>query len=75
MLLAQRRVGGWVLAGLTAAATLIGFVLTRTTGLPDAHGDVGNWSETIAIWSLVAEAAVVVLAAVALGRHRRDQWA
>src|SRR5256714_11508410 len=29
-------------AGLAASA-LVGYVLSRTTGLPNAAGDVGNW--------------------------------
>ena len=70
VLLAQRDVRGWVLGGLTALATFVGFVLTRTTGLPGAHGDVGNWRESIGVWSLIAEAAVVVLAAVMIARHQ-----
>jgi hypothetical protein len=70
VLIAQRDVRGWVLGGVTALATFIGFVLTRTTGLPAARGDIGNWSEKIGIWSLVAEGVVVVLAAVMLLRHQ-----
>jgi len=71
VMVAQRDIRGWVLAGLTAAATLVGFTLTRTTGLPDANGDIGNWGETIAVWSLLAEAAVVALSVFAVRRNRR----
>src|SRR6478735_4074553 len=71
VLLAQRDIRGWVIGGLTAAATLVGFTLTRTTGLPGARGDIGNWGETISVWSLLAESLVVVLALFALGRRRR----
>ena len=70
VLIAQRDRRGWLLGLLTCAATLVGFVLTRTTGLPGATGDIGNWSETIAVWSLLAEGAFVGLAAWALGRER-----
>ena len=73
VLLAQRDVRGWVLGCLTAAATAIGFVLTRTTGLPGATGDIGNWGETIAVWSLIAEGAVVVLSLIALTSVRRRE--
>ncbi len=70
VLLAQRDLRGWILGGLTSAAAFVGFVLTRTTGLPNARGDIGNWSETIAIWSLVAEGLVVALTLAALSRRR-----
>jgi hypothetical protein len=69
--IANRDIRGWYLAGLTAAATITGFVLTRTTGLPDAKGDIGNWGETIAVWSLIAEGAVVVFSLAAIARSRR----
>jgi predicted membrane channel-forming protein YqfA (hemolysin III family) len=72
VLLARRDVRGWILGGITCAATIVGFVLTRTTGLPKADDDIGNWSETIAIWALVAESAMVVLSVLAVSRHRRD---
>ena len=61
----------WKLAGATAAATLVGFVLTRTTGLPGSTDDIGNWTETLAIWALVSEVGVVTLAALALLRQRQ----
>ena len=72
VLVAQRDIRGWILGGATAAATLVGFTLTRTTGLPGARGDIGNWGETIAVWSLVAELFVVVLSLFVVARHRRS---
>ncbi len=61
---------GWALAGATTGATLVGYVLTRTTGLPGSTGDIGNWGETLAIWAMVSEIAVCGLAAAALRRDR-----
>jgi hypothetical protein len=72
VMLSQRDARGWLLGGLASAATIIGFVLTRTTGLPNAHGDEGNWSETIAVWSLFAEGIVVLLAVFAFAHNRRS---
>lgn len=63
VLIAQHDRRGWMFGLLTSGATLIGFILTRTTGLPGATGDIGNWTETIAVWSLISEGAFVVLAA------------
>ncbi|MEA2245469.1 MAG: hypothetical protein QOD24_5025 [Solirubrobacteraceae bacterium] len=52
-------------AGLAAGAAA-GYVLSRTTGLPDATGDIGNWTEPLGLASLFVEVAVV---AVALGAY------
>jgi MFS family permease len=56
---------GWLLGGLACAATLIGYVLSRTTGLPLSSDDIGNWSESIAIAAGLAEIVVVIGAAIA----------
>jgi hypothetical protein len=53
-----------------AAATFLGYCLSRTTGLPAATDDIGNWTETLGVLSLVAEGAVVALASAALLRRR-----
>jgi hypothetical protein len=62
---------GWALAGGLCAVTLLGFVLTRTVGLPDAMDDKGNWSETLGVWSLITEGLLVVLSGACLlaARH------
>ncbi len=73
ILVGQRDQRGWLLAGLIGLVNAVGFVLSRTTGLPHAHGDIGNWSETLGQWSLAADVALIVLAIVALWRHRRDK--
>ena len=73
VLLARRDRRGFLLAGGLAAATFLGYCLSRTTGLPAATDDVGNWTETLGVWSLVLEGAVVALSAAALsgpGRRR-----
>jgi hypothetical protein len=67
-MIATRDRRGWPLGGAVAAATLIGYVLTRTTGLPGSTDDIGNWGETLAIWAMVTEIGVVGLAAIALRR-------
>jgi hypothetical protein len=54
-------------AGLAASA-LIGYVLSRTTGLPGATDDIGNWAEPLGLASLFVEGTVLAasLAAQAL---------
>ncbi|MCW2784412.1 MAG: hypothetical protein JWP74_929 [Marmoricola sp.] len=44
------------------ASPLIGFVLTRTVGLPQDTGDKGNWSDPLGIMSLVVEATLILVA-------------
>jgi len=61
-----RRTGStlaWLLCGGLAAAVLLGYVLSRTIGIPGlTTEDVGNWGEPLGIASVVIEAAVVWLA-------------
>jgi hypothetical protein len=45
-------------AGLAASA-IVGYVLSRTTGLPHATDDVGNWTEPLGLASLFVEGAVI----------------
>ncbi|MDQ1568033.1 MAG: hypothetical protein QOF96_2913 [Actinomycetota bacterium] len=71
VLLARRDRRGFLLAGGLAAATFLGYCLSRTTGLPAATDDVGNWTETLGVWSLVLEGAVVALSAAALSGAAR----
>ncbi len=52
---------------LTASA-LVGFVLNRTTGLPNATGDIGNWTEPIGLANLYVEGAILAIAVPAVAR-------
>jgi hypothetical protein len=63
--------GAFLAAAGLAAATAIGYVLSRTTGLPQANGDIGNWTEPLGLASLFVEGAVVAVAggAYVAGRH------
>src|SRR3954466_658771 len=54
------------LAGLGLAVSAIaGYVLSRTTGLPGAHGDVGNWTEPLGLASLFVEGSVAAVSGYA----------
>jgi hypothetical protein len=55
----------WLLAAAGLAASVFaGFVINRTVGLPQATGDIGNWTEPLGLASLLVEGFVI---AVALG--------
>jgi hypothetical protein len=56
----DRRV--WTASGSLAAAVIVGYVLSRTTGLPSSTDDIGNWGEPLGIASLFVEASLVALA-------------
>jgi len=58
--------GAWILALVLAGATFAGYAVSRTTGLPSATDDVGNWLESLGLASLFTETCVVVLSVYAL---------
>lgn len=54
---------GWAAALLLGAGPFVGYVASRTVGVPGDPGDVGNWGYWVGTVSLVVEAALVVLSA------------
>ncbi|MBV8949928.1 MAG: hypothetical protein JOZ99_03565 [Actinobacteria bacterium] len=56
----------WYVGGLAAALTIVAYVMSRTTGLPNSTGDIGNWHEPLGQAALFVEGAVVVLSTTAL---------
>src|SRR3954447_7172943 len=58
-------------AGLAGSAAL-GYVLSRTTGLPNAKDDIGNWTEPLGLASLFVEGGVVAVAGAAFLVTRRS---
>ncbi len=61
---------GWLLGGGLAAATLVGYAVNRTIGMPSANGDIGNWLEPLGLASVFVEACVTLLAVSELARFR-----
>ncbi|QEC48487.1 hypothetical protein FSW04_13535 [Baekduia soli] len=57
---ASRRV--WAAVGVLALAPLVGYVLSRTTGLPGADDDIGNWGDPLGLASLWVEGLTLGLA-------------
>ena len=59
---------GYALCALISLGAVAGYTLTRTTGLPNATGDIGNWAEPAGVISLLLEAVFVVVAFMKLRR-------
>lgn len=66
MLLHRNARAGWLLAGAAAVATLAGYTINRTVGMPGATEDIGNWLEPLGLASLFAEGCVAAIAVYAL---------
>ncbi len=52
----------WIAVAVLSAA----YALSRTTGLPSAKEDIGNWFETLGLATLFAEVIVAAVSARAL---------
>ena len=51
----------WVAAAGLSGLAFAGYALSRTTGLPAAHDDVGNWFEPLGLATLFLEASVLLV--------------
>ncbi len=53
---------GWVLGIVVAGGAFAAYAITRSVGLPQDTGDIGNWGEPLGVVSLIAEGGFVLLA-------------
>ena len=53
---------GWAAGALLGAGPFLGYLVSRTIGVPSDSGDVGNWDDWVGTVSLFVEAGLVVLA-------------
>jgi hypothetical protein len=60
--------GVWIISGAVCLAAVVGYLASRTVGLPQIGDDVGNWTEPLGIPAVASEALMVVLAWVHLRR-------
>ena len=74
MLLARANRRGLALALGVATAPFLGYVLSRTVGLPAAMDDIGNWTEPLGLISLVVEGSLLALASLVLMRAPGRRW-
>ncbi|WP_218606373.1 hypothetical protein [Pseudonocardia abyssalis] len=70
VLLLTRSRSGWLLAIGVAAGPLLGIVVSRSVGLPDATDDIGNWTEPLGVLAMAVETALLLLAVAVLARVR-----
>jgi hypothetical protein len=69
-LLVHPTVPAWAFAGLVGLLAALGYMATRSFGVPGDHDDVGNWLEPLGLVALITEWLVVILVGLALGSQR-----
>jgi hypothetical protein len=52
---------GWAAGVLLGVAPFLGFLMSRTVGVPGDPGDVGNWSDWVGTVALVLEVGLVAI--------------
>jgi hypothetical protein len=52
---------------------VLGYVLSRSPGLPDYTEDIGSWTEPLGVTSLLLEGILLILAAASVMRYRRTR--
>ena len=63
VLLARPAWLGWAAGILLGVGPFLGYVASRSVGVPGDHGDIGNWGYWVGTVSLVVGAALIVLSA------------
>jgi hypothetical protein len=56
----DRPTWGWLLGALVAGGAFVGYVLSRTVGLPGLPAEPDAWLEPLGVASLVAEVAFLI---------------
>ena len=62
---------GWAAGILLGAAPFLGYVTSRTVGVPGDSGDVGNWADWVGTVALIVEAGLLSLSLGMLWAHVR----
>jgi hypothetical protein len=70
VLIAQPARAVWIAIVSLVSVALAIYLASRTSGLPGATDDIGNWGETLGIFNVAAEFAVILLAGWVLERAR-----
>jgi hypothetical protein len=64
---------GWAAGMLLGIGPFVGYIASRSVGVPGDPGDVGNWGYWVGTVSLFIEAALIVLSATMLLALRNRQ--
>lgn len=62
---------GWLAGLLLGVGPFVGFIASRTVGVPGDAADIGNWSDWVGAVALVVEAALVILGTGVLLAEKR----
>jgi hypothetical protein len=62
----------WLAAAALPVFPLVGYVVSRTVGIPGGADDIGNWTEPLGLASLFVEGTLIALAAAVLVPGRRE---
>src|SRR6476469_4019391 len=54
--------GVWLVSGAVCLAAVVGFLASRTIGLPQIGDDVGNWTDPLGFPAVLSEVLMVALA-------------
>ena len=68
----RERDWGWLLGALLAGGAALGYVLSRTVGLPGLPAEPDAWFEPLGVASLVAEAVFLIVFAVTRRQSRPE---
>jgi hypothetical protein len=63
---------GWAAGVLLGTGPFLGYMASRSVGVPGDHADIGNWGYWLGTVSLIVEAALVILSAGMLLALRGD---
>ena len=65
-LILRGKVVGWIIGSVATTSAMVGYIVSRTVGVPGDPGDIGNWGYTLGTVSLIVEGTFVVIAVLAL---------
>jgi MFS family permease len=71
LLVIRGKVIGWVFGLVSSIGPFLGYIASRTVGVPGDPGDVGNWGYVLGTVSLLVEGTLIVFTLVCLVRLYR----